>query len=122
MSTLIDTLKANPDIDTMVAVDEDYILEVLSEVQDVHIADYETGVQLVQKLQQDPHELGSYLFFSEALVWLLFTGMKRILLVSQNYREMRSFIAATELPEELRKMMLDLLDKIILHNDQQMQN
>jgi hypothetical protein len=122
MSTLIDTLKSNRDINSMVAVDEDYILDVLEEAQDVHIGEYETGVQLAEKMRRDPEELGSYLFFSEGLVWLLFSGAKRILLVSQNYREMRAFIASTELPEELRALMLDLLDKIILHNDQQMQN
>jgi hypothetical protein len=122
MSTLIATLKANPDINTMVAVDEEFILDVISEAQDVHIGSYETGVDLVQKLQQDPDELGSYLFFSEGLVWLLFSGKKRILLVTQNYREMRSFVASTDLPDELRTMMLELLDKIIQHNDQQTQN
>jgi hypothetical protein len=122
MSTLIETLKANPDINTMVAVDEEFILEVIAEVQDVHIGSYETGRDLVEKLERDPEELGSYLFISEDLVWLLFTGIKRILLVTRNYREMRSFIASTDLPEELRAMMLELLDKLIHHNDQQVQN
>jgi hypothetical protein len=122
MGPLIDSLLANPDIDTMVAVDEEFILKVIYEVSDVHIGSYETGHDLVQKLEADPDELGSYLFFSEGLVWLLFSGKKRILLVSRNFREMRAFIAATELPEELRSMMLDLLDKMIHHSDQQLQN
>jgi hypothetical protein len=122
MGTMINYLKSHPDINEVAGLRDGAIFTVLTEVDTVNILDCVTGAELASYMEAHPDEEGLFIFFSDELIWLLRTGPDAVLWLTQNPRAMRTFIEGVAAPEPQKTMLLELMDKVILHFEQQANN
>jgi hypothetical protein len=122
MGVMINYLKSHPDIDEVAGLRAEALYTVLAEVEVVNVLGCTRGAELASYMQQHPNEEGLFIFFSDELIWLLRLGPDAVLWLTQNPRAMRTFIEGVEAPEPQKTMLLELMDKVILHFEQQANN
>jgi hypothetical protein len=122
MGVMINYLKSHPDIDEVAGLRAEALFKVLAEVDVVNVLGCVSGAELASYMQEHPDEEGLFVFFSDELIWLLRTGPDAVLWLTQNPRAMRTFIEGVAAPEPQKTMLLELMDKVILHFEQQANN